>query len=419
MGKTKISIFGATGSIGGFTLDLISRLDEFKRPEILLISGFSQIEKLTYLAEKFKVKYIFTPQKAKDLVFTFLKDKSYKFVILSTFEELYQLYDSEDKSENFIINGIIGENGIIPTFLSQHFNIYCGCANKESIIISHEFFNDFKRDLIFPLDSEHNGIYSLLKICPKERISKIYITASGGKVYDKTEKELEDLQTDEFTKHPNWNMGKRITIDSSSGINKAFEFIEAQALFDIPKDMIEILIDRKSQVHSIIRDINNYYYAAISNPDMCLPINMFLKSIGLDIPYSTKPIKNDAFSFELISNIYKTYPFLNIFIHSYDKSLLAGTILIHINSYLQDLFFENKINFVELRKLLIESYSSLFIKDTDEFKKNYTNDTDKNTLKKFSFLNKDSYFDFVKISDLIFNKAINFLRNKKILGDKW
>jgi len=414
MNEIKLSIFGATGSIGGFTLDLLNKLDKTKRPQILLISGFNQIEKLFKIAQEFDVSYIFVPNEVKELAFKRLKNKIRKNIdILTNFTELYDLYSSVDKDSNFIINGIIGKNGMIPTFLSQHFKIFSGCANKESIIISYEFFNDFNPDLAFPLDSEHNAIYSLLKLFQKENIARIYITASGGKVYNKTEEEIGKLDISDIIKHPNWNMGKRITIDSSSGINKAFEFIEAQALFNIPKDKIEILIDRKSQIHAIIQDSSNYYFAAISNPDMNIPINMFLNKIGIETKHQALPISKDFLLFELKQEIKKTFPFLDIFIKNYDKNLFEGSILIDLNSFLQNLLFENKINFLKLIKLLTNSYLNLFINDSTDFlhicKK----------LEKFSFKNKESFFNYQSTSNKLTEKSLGYLLNKKIMEEKW
>lgn len=414
MNKTSLSIFGATGSIGSFALDLIGKLDNNERPEILLLSGFSQIKKLIGLQEKFKAKYIFIPKKDKDLVYKSLsKGFNTKLNILTSFDEVFQLYEDINLENSYILNGIIGVNGIIPTFLSQHFNIINGCANKESIILSFELFNDFNPSIIYPLDSEHNAIYSLMKSCPKEKISKVYITGSGGKVYNRSEKEIKKLKVKDLIVHPNWDMGKRITIDSSSGINKAFEFIEVQALFGLPKEKVNVLIDPKSQVHAIVQDINNYYYAAISKPDMYLPINMFLEKIGLNINYVCSEFQNNSFNFNLDNNIKKTYPFLHLFIENYDKKKIAGTILLFLNSYLQDLLFDNKINFYQLRKNLLFLFEKFFENNFEIIGSKITYLSES-----LSFYKKESYSNLESFCNEINELISNLLIQNKILEDE-
>lgn len=415
MNNIYLSIFGSTGSIGSFVLSLLDQIDHKYKPEILLLSGYNQIKKLIDLQEKFKAKYLFVPGKYVDLLFNGLSGSIRKKTeIVTSFNQLYEIFNKVDRSSNYIINGIIGIDGIIPTFLSQHFNIFCGCANKESIIIAYELFKDFNKDLIFPLDSEHNAIYELLPSCPKEKIENIYITGSGGKVFGKKEEEIELISLDEIIKHPNWNMGKRITIDSSSGINKAFEFVEVQALFDIPKEKVKILIDSKSQIHAIVQDINNYYYFAASNPDMLLPINKFLNKIGLIIPYKSKEILDKTIKFELNHDIQKTYPFLNLFIKNYNKSYVEGTIVIFLNSYLQDLLLDKKISFSKLRKLLIDSYEILFLKSENQVTINL-----KENSNKYSFKIKEDFLKLNNWKDIIFKMIIKYLKEKEILEEQW
>ncbi|MFN3410849.1 MAG: hypothetical protein ACK4YF_01645 [Exilispira sp.] len=417
MDNINLSIFGATGFIGSFVLSLIDKMDHDKKPEIFLMSGYSQIKKLVKLQEKYRAKYLFIPQAYKEDLLNSLPLNLRKITkIITSFEELYQIYYKINKAKHFIINGIIGINGMIPTFLSQHFNIYCGCANKESIIVSYELFDDFDSSLIFPLDSEHNAIYQLLPSCPIEKIEKIYITGSGGKVYGKDDEEINLLDFDEILNHPNWNMGARITIDSSSGINKTFEFIEVQALFSIPKGKIEVLIDTKSQIHAIIQDINNSYYIAASYPDMLLPIAKFLEKIGLNPLYKTNEIINKSIKFDLSRDIEKTYPLLTLFVNNYKNEFIEGTILLFLNSYLQDLFFSKKINFQKLRKLLIDSYKTLFI----NYEKSFNLIIDKNNnLKRFSFREKEDYNNLLYFTNHIFKNTINFLKEKKILEEQW
>lgn len=417
MDNINLSIFGATGFIGSFVLSLIDKMDQDKKPEIFLMSGYSQIKKLVKLQEKYRAKYLFIPQVYKQDLLNSLPLNLRKITkIITSFEELYQIYYKINKVKHFIINGIIGINGMIPTFLSQHFKIYCGCANKESIIVSYELFDDFDSSLIFPLDSEHNAIYQLLPSCPREKIEKIYITGSGGKVYGKDDEEINLLAFDEILNHPNWNMGARITIDSSTGINKTFEFIEVQALFNIPKGKIEVLIDTKSQIHAIIQDINNFYYIAASYPDMLLPIAKFLEKIGLNPLYKTNEIMNKSIKFDLSREIEKTYPLLTLFANNYKYELIEGTVILFLNSYLQDLFFLKKINFQKLRKLLIDSYKTLFIC----YEKSFNLIVNKyNNFKKFSFREKEDFNNLLHFTNYIFNNTINFLKEKKILEEQW
>lgn len=388
------SLFGATGSIGDFTLQVIDNINE-EKPVIFLLSGNLQTEKLAKLAKKYNPEFLHIPEKKKDELYRLLDDNLKKRInIITSFDEIYEAYRNENACEHYFINGIIGTGGMLPSFLSQHFNIKSAIANKESVILSHELFEDLDTSLIYPLDSEQHGIYKILPFIKKEEIENVYITASGGKVYKKTDDEILSLNLDDVVKHPNWKMGKRITVDSSTGVNKAYEYIETQALFNIPKEKIRIVIDQKSLIHAIIQDKKNNYYFAASNPDMHLPILSFFESIGIYSLIKIAPLSFIDFQVQLTDILSKSYPILGPFINNYDKSLFAGTFLIVLNNRLLDSFFDYKISFSELRDKLCNILNILFQKRDDFYQSLFKN------FNKLSFTDKDSY---IKINEFLDN----------------
>ena len=267
--KKKISILGSTGSIGENTLKIIKK--DKKNFKINLLSTNKNINKIFNQAKEFKVKNIIITdlksyQKAK------IKFKKSKIKIYNDFNCFNKIFKKKD---DFIMSSIAGLNGLEPTLKSIKFTNKILVANKEAIICGWNLITKelkkYKTNLI-PIDSEHFSIYSLLNSENKKEIDKIYITASGGPFLNLPKKKFFGIKPSHALKHPNWKMGKKITIDSATLMNKVFEVIEAKNIFNIDYDKISILTHPKSYLHAIVNFKNGLvkisFRIIISNYDL-------------------------------------------------------------------------------------------------------------------------------------------------------
>ena len=190
-------------------------------------------------------------------------------------EMIGQPYDSDE----VVVNSVIGEAGLRPTFATLTAGKRLALANKESLVCAGEFVMKLAREKgqeILPVDSEHSAIFQALRSGGKKRIKRILLTASGGPFYGMTRDQLSDITVERALAHPTWNMGAKITIDSSTLMNKGFEVIEAVHLFDVTPDQIEVLVHRESIMHSAVEYIDNSVIAQMSVPDMRLCVQYAL-----------------------------------------------------------------------------------------------------------------------------------------------
>ena len=262
-----ISLLGSTGSIGTQTLDIIRQL----KLNVIALSARSNVKLLENQVREFKPKYVSIVDESlyNDLKIA-LKDINVK--VLSEKESLCELA-SLDESD-MVINSVIGMAGLKPTLAAIDAGKTLGLANKESLVVAGKLLTKrlkFKSQLL-PIDSEHSAIFQSIEGNDKKFIDKIILTASGGPFFGKTRAQLSDVTADEALKHPNWSMGRKISIDSATLMNKGLELIEASVLFDKDPEDIEILIHRESIIHSMVRYIDGSVIAQLSNPDMRLPI---------------------------------------------------------------------------------------------------------------------------------------------------
>ncbi|MCX8058590.1 MAG: hypothetical protein N3A58_04155 [Spirochaetes bacterium] len=334
----------------------------------------------------------------------------------------------DNKAENFIyFNSIMGYKGIIPAVINFLFNNIIGAsANKESMIILGELLNNINlniklSDFIFPLDSEHFSLYKLLKILSKEDdLKNVIITASGGIFYEKLKnnfnfENLSEIKVDELLNHPNWRMGKRITIDSSTGLNKCFEFIEAIYLFNIEKEKIKIGVSKSSFIHGAVVDKTESIYIDASHPDMHQSINYFIKNIlKIDTDYEYKKLQNYFIDYKIEEYSYDFFKITDFITKNYDSKNFMGTKLIILNEIMQDKLFKNEINLYQfIEKFLY--YLKVAIK-IDIFEKSFLNDF--NDIIN-NFYNKDFSLNFEvrsKIKNWLKNLIDNFdcFKNKLI-----
>ena len=250
------------------------------------------------------------------------------------------------------MSSISGINGLKPTIEIIKYTNKIAIANKEAIICGWDLIekNLIKHKTQFvPVDSEHFSIWYALKDINKDLVDKIYLTASGGPFLNKSIKNLKKVGIQQATNHPNWKMGKKISIDSATMINKVFEIIEAKKIFKIPYNKLSIIIHPKSYVHAIIKFKNGLTKIIVHETSMKIPIFNSLYS-------SKRIIKSKSLDFTILNNLdfrdvsVKKFPSVQILKMLPNNTSLFETILVSINDKFVELFLNNKIKFTDISK---------------------------------------------------------------------
>ena len=348
--KKKIIILGSTGSIGINTINIIRK--DKKNFDIKLLSTNKNISEIIKQAKEFNVKNIIVNDYAK---FIEIKKKYRKLNI--TFYNTFSVLDKILKKQKIFYSmiSLVGLDGLNPTLKLIRYSKNIAVVNKESLICGWNLIKDklkkFKTNFI-PIDSEHFSISELIKNKNLSTIEKIYITASGGPFLNFSKFKLSKVSVNDALNHPNWKMGKKISIDSATMMNKVFEVIEAKNIFDINYNKISILIHPKSYVHALIKFNNGQIKILAHEPDMKIPIHNSLYS------QNPKRLKTNDLNLDILNNLsfkkinYSQFPTTKI-INSLPKiNSLYETALVTINDYFVFKFLENKINFKRLISLI-------------------------------------------------------------------
>lgn len=310
----KLLLLGASGSIGKQTLDVIK-----KYPSSFSLVGFSVGRNVRYISlilKHFKdVKDIYLIEEKKKKYY----QKKYPYInFYSGDNGLEELINQSDF--DMLVNALVGFVGMKPTLLGIKKNVDIALANKESLVVAGELINNLlktSKSKIYPIDSEHSAIYKCLKVDNKD-VDKLILTASGGAFRNKKYEELNNVTVIDALNHPTWKMGAKITIDSATMVNKAFEIIEAHYLFNYPYKKIDVLLHDESHIHSLVRYHNGAYRADISKPDMRGPIKCAL--FKYDLPFKTY-VSDDYHNFN------KSFHFKDFDINRYPLVGLAQVVL--------------------------------------------------------------------------------------------
>ena len=347
--KKKIAILGSTGSIGKTLLDIIRK--DRKNFEIVLLTADVNYKLLLKQAKEFKVKNLIIANKK---IVKLLKQEeiSQSVNILSNFNNFSKIFK---KKIDYTMSSITGINGLEPTLNIIKHTKKIVIANKESIICGWNLINkELKKNKteFIPVDSEHFSIWYGIQNIDIVNIEKIFITASGGPFYSLPLKRFKDIKISHALKHPNWKMGKKISVDSATMINKIYEVIEAKNIFNVNYKQIEILIHPKSYIHAIIKLNNGLTKIIAHDTTMKVPIfntlyadmNKKLNSKKIDIT----TLNN--LNFKKINR--KRYPITKLLdILPIDQSLFE-TVIVSANDTLVELFLDNKIKFTDIQKKL-------------------------------------------------------------------
>lgn len=264
----EITILGSTGSIGIQALDVIrNNNDKFK---VIGLSANKNINKLIEQIAEFKPKYVAIADCNAQKPFNKIKPN---FISVLSVDELALI------KVDIVLNAMVGLSGLIPSINVLKNGVNLAMANKETVVTAGKFLNETAKannSHIIPVDSEHNAIWQCLSAGNKSEIKRLILTASGGPFKDFSEKQLQQVTPMMATNHPVWKMGKKVTVDSSTLMNKGLEVIEAMHLFNVPINNIDVVVHRESVIHSMVEFVDNTVMACLSNPDMRLPIQLSL-----------------------------------------------------------------------------------------------------------------------------------------------
>ena len=346
--KKNIAILGSTGSIGKQTLEIIKK--NKKKFNIILLSTNKNIIEISKQIKVFKPKCIIITNFKK---FSYFKKKNKKIKIFNNYDCFKKIFS---KKADYVMSSISGFEGLQPTIEVIKHTRLIAIANKESIICGWNLISkELKKNetKFIPVDSEHFSIWSLAGN-KYENIDEIYITASGGPFLNKPRKSLKYIKPAHAIKHPRWKMGKKISIDSATMVNKVFEIIEASKLFNLNIKKIKVLSHPNSYVHAIVKFKNGLTKILIHDTNMKVPIFNSLFNSESAVIYSEKlDIKKlNNLNFNKISiKQFPAFEVINMF-YSNNNNLLE-TVLVSANDELVDLFLKKKIKFLDISKKLM------------------------------------------------------------------
>lgn len=353
----KVAILGSTGSIGTQTLEVISENKNIF--EVELLTAFSNHTLLINQALLHKPKAIVFGDRSKE-----------KVILNSLKNEEIEIYFGEESLNNFlnycnpniVLTAIVGKSGLIPTINTIKKGLDLALANKETLVVAGSIINKLckeKKVNIYPVDSEHSAIFQCLVGECRDTIDKIILTASGGPFRNKKLNELKNISKKEALNHPNWEMGEKITIDSSTLMNKGLEVIEAKFLFDIDIQKIKVVVHPQSIIHSMVEFNDGSIKAQLGEPDMKLPIQYAL--------FSGKRLKNKFTHYDFVKNNTLTFeePCLKTFNNlklAFDAGKLGGNapcILNASNEIVVDAFLNEKIRYLDMTKIIEDSLNKI------------------------------------------------------------
>lgn len=362
--KKRIAILGSTGSIGTQALEVISQNPDHFEVEVLTANN--NIQLLAEQARKYEPNMVVVANecRAKELE-ELLKDEPVK--IFAGKDALSQVVELD--SIDTVLTAMVGYSGLIPTIHAVRAGKNIALANKETLVVAGEIITKeaIKNNVnIYPVDSEHSAIFQCLAGEHMNEIEKIYLTASGGPFRGFTENQLKLVTKDDALKHPNWDMGAKITIDSASMMNKGFEVIEAKWLFDLKADQIDVIVHPQSIIHSLVQFRDGSMKAQMGLPDMKLPIQY-----ALNFPQRL-PSTFDRFNFMDYPNLSFEQPNTKIFRNlalAFEALNQAGNmpcILNAANEVVVQAFLQEKIGFTDMPSIIERSMQKVtFIKNPD------------------------------------------------------
>ena len=351
-----IVILGSTGSIGTQTLDIVSKNDDLK---VVALAAYSSIELLEKQIREYmpKLACVYNEEKALELKNN-IKDLDVK--VVAGMDGLIEAASMEEAE--IVVTAIVGMIGIRPTMAAIKAGKDIALANKETLVTAGHIIIPAAKEYnvnILPVDSEHSAIFQCLNGERKKDIDKLLLTASGGPFRGKTRSELESVTVEAALKHPNWAMGRKITIDSATLVNKGLEVIEAKWLFDVDFNDIEVVVQPQSLIHSMVQFKDGGIMAQLGTPDMRLPIQY-----ALYYP-ERRYLDGDRVDFSKLAGItfekpdMDTFEGLKLAYESGKKGGSMPTVFNAANEKAVAMFLDKKIKFLDIYEIIKESMNNI------------------------------------------------------------
>jgi 1-deoxy-D-xylulose-5-phosphate reductoisomerase len=349
----RITILGSTGSIGRKALEIVSNYRS--RFKVVALTAGKNIDLIEEQIKSFSPEVVAVADEAAARE---LRSRMGGHVpsILSGHEGVAEA--ASYKGSEFVLSAIIGAAGLIPTISAIRSGKTIGLANKEALVIAGRIVTEEAKKSgvrIFPVDSEHSAVFQCIEGHRNSEIRRIILTASGGPFAGKDVSELNDMKPEDALRHPNWQMGKKITIDSATLMNKGFEMIEAHYLFNVPPEKIDVLIHPQSIVHSIVEFLDKSYIAQLSMPDMKGPI-----AYALSYPERLENVMQgldldgiDSLVFKKPDN--KSFPCLSYAYRAMESRGTMPSVLNAANEVAVDAFLKGMIRFTEIPFVIRET----------------------------------------------------------------
>ncbi len=348
----KIAILGSTGSIGTQTLEIVRNNTDL---EVVGLAAGSNVELMEKQIREFHPKKVamWSEEAAADLSIR-IADTNTK--VVSGMEGLLEISVMDEME--VLVTAIVGMIGIRPTIAAIEHGKTIALANKETLVTAGHIIMPLAAKhgvSILPVDSEHSAIFQSMHGENRERVSKIILTASGGPFRGKTKEELKNMTMEDALKHPNWSMGKKVTIDSASLVNKGLEVMEACWLFDVPLEQIQVVVHPQSIIHSAVEYVDGGIMAQLGMPDMKLPIQY-----ALFYPDRRPMLGKRADFFDIVQLTFEkpdteTFPGLKL---AYEAARTGGslpTVFNAANEMAVAAFLQKKIGFLQIPDIIGES----------------------------------------------------------------
>ena len=352
----KIAILGSTGSIGTQTLDIIDKEDSL---QVVALAAGTSVEKMEGQVRKYKPLYacMWEEKAAKELQ---LRVRDVAVKILWGMEGLLQI--ATLKEVDMVVTAVVGMIGIEPTVAAIKAGKDIALANKETLVTAGHIIMPLAKENgvhILPVDSEHSAIFQSLQGENRGELEKILLTASGGPFRGKKRAELGQIQVEDALKHPNWVMGRKITIDSSTLVNKGLEVMEAKWLFDVDLDQIQVVVHPQSVIHSMVQFQDGAIIAQLGTPDMRIPIQY-----ALFYP-ERRPLGGERMDFFKLGTMtfekpdLENFPGLALAYQAAKKGGSVPTVYNEANERAVDLFLNRKLPYLGITDLIQEALDSI------------------------------------------------------------
>ena len=346
--KKKITILGSTGSIGVNALNVINNLDI----DVVGLSANTNSKLLIEQAKKFQPKSVSIVDEGAYLI---VKDalKNTSIDVLCGKNGLLEISSRDDV--DLVLNALVGSSGMLPTVYAIRAGADIALSNKESLVMAGKIIERERKKAnvnIFPVDSEHSAIWQCLVGESKEEVKRLILTGSGGPFREKKISTFKDIKPEDALKHPNWEMGKKITIDSASMMNKGLEVIEAVWLFEMDSQKVDIVVHPQSIIHSMVEFDDTSVKAQLGLPDMKIPIQYAL-SYPNHIKTNWEPldlVKIKSLTFENVND--ERFPCIKLAYESLARGGTSSSVLNVANEQAVYRFLNKEIGFMEIPKLI-------------------------------------------------------------------